>query len=191
APLPAYNKLESAWWKWALSQPRDRSPLVDSEGRNCQNGQSLDPRAPFFLAGVVDQADSGKKITRTCIVPHGRNLFFPVVNLAYFAFPDDPPEQKTEAFIRAQAAAVEAATALSVTIDGSPAAYSLVKSADIFRVVLPANNIYGLPTGFVFDPSVDEGYYVGALLLPGVHSIHIQGTLNGFVVDVTYTIIQT
>ncbi len=43
---------------------------------------------------------------------------FPVINSACFAFPSDPAEQRTEAFIRSQVAGVADATELEVEIDG-------------------------------------------------------------------------
>ena len=62
-----------------------------------------------FAAGVV---------VRECTIPTGTALLFPLSNAAFFAFLNDPPEQRTEEFIRAQVTCVETAEIRLVEIDG-------------------------------------------------------------------------
>jgi hypothetical protein len=179
----SYEQLAANWWQWALSQPAASSPLLDATGANCGKGQS---GLAWFLAGTLDSTP----VKRTCTVPYGKTIVFPIVNSGYFAFASDPPEQKTEAFIRSQVVNAESATNLRAEVDGivvyNPSLY-LEKSV-VFGVTLPADNIYGLPAGFRLEPSVDEGYYLAVQpLLPGRHSIHFHGEMpGGFVTDVTY-----
>ena len=95
---------------------RHRNPVTDTTGAACAAGQ---PRGPvWFLAGTF----GGDPVTRTCRVPSGRALLFPVANNGYFAFLDDPPEQRTEAFVRSIARQVTDATTAHATIDGCPRA---------------------------------------------------------------------
>ena len=188
--LPAgktYGQLAAGFWQWALTQPADKSPLFDTTGANCAQGQS---GSVWYLAGTTD----GSAVTRSCTVPFGKTIVFPIVNAAYFAFADDPPEQKTESFLRSQVKFVEGATNLRAEIDGVPVLLpqTYLEKSPLFSVTLPANNIYGLPAGTVLNPSVDEGYYIAVqpiLSVLGPHTIHFHAELNGTVVsEVTYKI---
>ena len=83
----SYQEWAAAWWQWALTQPLATNPVVDGDGRNCAAGQS---GRVWFLAGTFD---SGPKVERSCEVPAGTALFFPVVNNFYCAIAAvDPPE---------------------------------------------------------------------------------------------------
>src|SRR5215475_11351924 len=61
------------WWQFALSIPTGVNPLTDTAGADCMVGQH-DPI--WFLAGIFP----GGTATRTCAVPAGEWLFFPVIN---------------------------------------------------------------------------------------------------------------
>ncbi|OZG74486.1 hypothetical protein BTA51_05635 [Hahella sp. CCB-MM4] len=65
------------WWMWAFSVPDDVSPVRDKSGEFCQVSQQGDV---WFLAGGYGSS----KIKRTCVVPAGKYLFFPVINMAYW-----------------------------------------------------------------------------------------------------------
>jgi hypothetical protein len=72
-----------AWWQWAFSIPKADSPLRDTTGKNCALAQSGDV---WFLAGAF----GGGKVRRTCTVPQGKALFFPVINTLFYARADRP-----------------------------------------------------------------------------------------------------
>src|SRR5262245_29262748 len=61
------------WWQWAGSFKWNASPVADQTGALCANGQRGEV---WFLAGTYD---TGRTI-RTCTVPRGKHLFFPLVN---------------------------------------------------------------------------------------------------------------
>ncbi|WP_281157109.1 signal protein [Streptomyces sp. HYC2] len=65
--------LQSRWWTWALSEPESTNPVADQDGSACKRNQ---PRDVWFLAGTF-----GTQAERTCNVPHGVRLAFPLVNL--------------------------------------------------------------------------------------------------------------
>ncbi|MDA0167208.1 hypothetical protein OM076_43510 [Solirubrobacter ginsenosidimutans] len=179
-----YGQWEVDWWQWVLAQPADRNPVTDTTGAACAAGQ---PRGPvWFLAGTF----GGAPVTRTCRVPSGRALLFPVANNGYFGFVDDPPEQRTEAFVRSITRQVTEATNLTATIDGVPVANIKARyytESPLFRVVLGANNLLGEPAGFVLDPSGDAGYYLIVPALPrGRHTIRFTSTRPDTTVDVSY-----
>jgi hypothetical protein len=62
-----------AWWEWAASFEPDTSPVYDRTGARCNAGQN---GPVWFLAGTFGSA----RTDRTCTVPAGRFLFFPLVN---------------------------------------------------------------------------------------------------------------
>jgi hypothetical protein len=181
----SYSQHAANWWKWLIAQPSPHSPLLDTTGAECATGQS---GLVWFLAG----APSNDPVKRTCTIPFGKTIVFPIINAAYFAFPEDPPEQRTEQFVRSQVTFIEQATNLRAEVDGVPVAIPklYLEKSVIFRTTAPADNILGVPAGQVLDPSADEGYYIGVQpLLPGRHKLHFHGELPGEVQDVTYDIV--
>jgi len=189
----------AAWWRWAVSIPSDRSPLVDATGANCAQGQSGKVR---FLAGTT-----GGSATRTCTIPTGTAILIPVFNAEWSAaeaaasgngcFIPVPTGGTSEAALRACARAqVSHATTLEASIDGVPITDLAQPRADspLFTFTAVANNPFGLPA--VQTQAVSDGYW---LLLhplpPGKHTIHVHGVasfpeLNNFTfeTEVTYTL---
>ena len=189
-PLP-HSVLAASWWKWALEAPTPTNPFVDTTGANCATGQ---PKAfLWYLAGTL----GGDPVSRDCVVPPGRALFFPMVNLAYFAFTSDAPETRTVDYVRSQVAC-ETGSVGAVTIDGRPLPPRLAvhERSAIFDVQLPPDNVFGagpdVIPGLLLSPSADQGTYV---LLPplrrGQHTITIHGQVSATCgayrpIDVTY-----
>jgi hypothetical protein len=192
----SYGEWAADWWQWVLTQPAATNPLTDPTGAQCANNQ----QGPvWFLVGTT-----GGSANRTCTVPTGKALLFPVVNNVYAAFafdpsgavPPDPREQRTEAFVRN--AAHFTASGLTATIDGASVPNieeRYFEQSALFSVTLPAGNLFGLSEGFVLDPCADEGYYLMVKpLSPGRHTISLAGTLQlpgqpAFEVAASYEII--
>ena len=66
------------WWQWAMSTPPGTRPYEDLTGAQCAEGQ----QGPvWFLAGT----SGGSVINRTCTVPKGKYIFFPVINMLYYS----------------------------------------------------------------------------------------------------------
>jgi hypothetical protein len=171
----SYSEWAAAWWTWAVSQPVATNPVLDTTGASCSVAQK---GKVWFLAGTF----SGS-VERTCTVPKGKALLVPVLNFAYFAFATDPPEQRTERYVRDQVRGFRhSVTSLTASIDGRPVpgVAGYFEESALFRVVLPDDNIFGLDAGFVLDPCVDAGYYlVVKPLAPGRHTIRFGGS-SGF-----------
>lgn len=186
------GQLAVSWWKWALQTPAPVNPLLDNTGASCAQGQS---GLNWFLAGTLGTAP----VTRSCTVPFGRILFFPLVNSFYGAFLNDAPETRTEAYVRA-AASCTVPTDVSLTIDnikiynpkqfftGNPGSLS-----PLFDIQLPVDNVYGVDSTTVpqlkLSPAAEQGYYFYVPgLLPGKHTIHwvATGCAPGAVQDITY-----
>lgn len=71
------NEYANIWWQWTKTMPDQESPLRDRTGDKChvnQNGEV------WFLAGGYGTS----KIRRTCVVPAGKYIFFPVINMVYW-----------------------------------------------------------------------------------------------------------
>ena len=76
----SFRDLSAQWWQWALSIPAAINPVSDTTGANCMVGQ----RGPvWFLAGSI----TGVPTVRTCTVPEGVPLFFPVINTVWINTP--------------------------------------------------------------------------------------------------------
>ena len=193
----SYSEWAADWWTWALAQPVDVNPILDPTGEDYAQGQQ---GRIWFLAGTG--FGGPETVSRTCTVPKGAALVFPVLNQFAGWGTADPPEQRSEEFQRSQALPpMLAATYLSATVDGVAVedVSRYLEESFVFRVVFPADNIFGLDSscspspmpdaGCVVFPSVDAGYYlVTKRLNSGTHTIHFSGTTGDFTVDVTYTI---
>ena len=182
----SYAEWTATWWPWALAEPDATNPVRDTTGADCAVGQ---PGGHVWLLAST----FGGEATRECTVPKNRALLIPLVNTFWCAFPEDPPIEKTLAFIRAQMAFVRTqATELSASIDGVPVRGDLrdyFVESSAFQIVDSPQ----LPPGRVCDPSIDFGFYL--LIKPlsrGQHTLRVTGGLlpspvNGaFSTGVTY-----
>jgi len=187
------DEWSATWWEYILSIPASRNPLLDKSGHDCMLAQ----HGPvWFLAG----SPFGDPVTRTCSVPQDKALFFPILNLLDLNVGTQSANQ-LQAEIQG---CMNAGTVsnLSLTVDGQGVAIdsSFRIRSVTFAVVLPNQNLFGLPSG-TYSPAVDDGYYV--MLKPlsvGVHSVHFTGAFSGcsypptqfsvgpFSLDVAYTL---
>ena len=175
----ATSLLAAKWWQWALTQPGSKSPLTDTTGQFCGQGQRGNV---WFLAGNFGGQPSSP-INRSCTIPGGKDLFFPLVNqFSGYQVGVDP---LAAASVTAQRAIVDASqvqnsTGLSVTVDRRPAKFEFEKSVP-FVVVLPrSDNLFGLTDHLLLVPTVDAGYYAYVKALrPGPHTIAFTGTQPG------------
>src|SRR5215213_7832688 len=123
-------ELAVAWTQWAYSKPVGVNPQIGSyEGGPKCDGTPVSPTQgkTWFLAGTND----GSVVTRTCTMPVGTKLFFPVVSVVGFPFPNTNETKESEraaaiAFIDAVLA--DPKFSMLVTVDGK-----MVKSNRIVR----------------------------------------------------------
>ena len=97
-----YEQWSAAWWQWVMTVPYSLNPITQAGNKvDCRIFQ--DPFSPvFFLTG-----NSGFADTRSCTVPAGKPIFFPVVNvLNDYPCPSSPnapfqpgPGQSLEQFL--------------------------------------------------------------------------------------------
>ena len=191
--LPA---LSAQWWQWALSIPVASNPLLDpvNPGNptavNCMVGQ----RGPvWFLAGAF----SGGVIRRTCSVPEGVPLFFPVINAVNVNTPG-ACGQNGNLNVRQLRALVapfiDAATVVVAKLDNKPVDAIRRVRSEPFIVALPTENLFVAPCGGdspagIYSPAVDDGYYVKINGLDkGVHTLEIRAKSGSFELDVAYVL---
>jgi len=201
-----FTEWSAMWWQYVLSFPATGNPLVDTTGAECAIGQN---GPVWFLMGSV-----AGTVTRTCSIPEGKALFFPVLN-----YVDINTTTQTAAELRAEIAVcfdpvpitgapitgsvgvtpqmlLPPSYSVSVEVDGTPVVgwdkKGRIKST-VFEVTLPADNFFGLNAG-TYSPAIADGFYIMLKPLPvGPHKIHIIGQ-DGRVdvqacpanVDVTY-----
>lgn len=165
------------WWQWAGSFDRAESPVADTTGERCALKQEGDV---WFLAGTYGT----KRTVRTCRVPAGKHLFFPLINYVVFPLPDRPGNCLSN--MSGAARLTDNVSALVLDIDGKT-----FDSLALHRQATPSCFDLGArtsPPTRVF-PSAANGYYVMVRPLPpGTHTLNFGGVLPGMQQAVTYTL---
>jgi hypothetical protein len=193
-----YAEWGAEWWKWVYENPGPQHPLADTTGADCAVNQ---PTGMFFLAGT-----SGGVVTRTCTVPAGKPLFFPLINLAADNGGVPQADWMTDQALQDYTKNIEGTTDLFLEIDGTVIGSTVAAFASYltpmqkFAYTVPdtADNYYRKVGGTDFaglvDPSYTRGYYI--MLAPppaGTHTIHFKAGVGevdagGFALEVTYNL---
>ncbi len=197
-----YEEAVEGWTTWVLEIPHSTSsPISDPDGSRCATDQS---GAVWNLAGTF-----GGDVTRTCTVPRGKYLFFPLVNrwrVRRNVDVNDPAEQAAlTAVAEPYFAANRAATcALTLKLDGEDLVSDELEEldeelyVDVLDPFVPDINDdnwasqFGAPGGPTL--TVADGHF--ALLRPlspGEHTLEFGGSLCDegevfFETSATYTI---
>ena len=190
------GELAADWWQWALSEPTTTNPLVGSYsgGPQCDGRPLGDvPGKKWFLAGSFD----GSVVERTCTMPVGTQLFFPVGNVVFLITEPGENEEIAREYVNEFMDAVLADPEFSmvVTVDGKEVKAKRIVRADspLFTATLPEDNLFsaccGLPAG-EYDAVADGLWAELPPLPPGEHTIHfeISAPSLGFSQDNTYNL---
>ena len=186
----SYATWIAAWWKWALETEASDSPLLDPNSSNCAAGDQ--PSGVRFLGGNFTGGASDDPVERTCTIPSGTALFFPIVNAVWVSTPetvcssaddwyntrpgDTEYDQGFLGFIGPTGVApANDPGSLTLKIDGI-AAKNLtnlyLQSNIFFDVALPEDNIFDGCPAMLLSPNVGWGYHVFLNPLPpGLHTI--------------------
>jgi len=187
-----YGRWAAEWYQWAVGVPAATNPVLDTTGANCAQRQVDEV---WFLAGSF----STDPVVRSCQVPAGKSLFFPLINTAYFAFLNDPLDTRTEEFVRA-AGSCSQPVQISASIDDfsvpRPARFFTGASGSqspFFNVQLPPGSLFAsidsLIPELALSPSAEQGYYLFVRpLRPGPHTLRwtASGCVPGLSQDITY-----
>lgn len=158
------------WWRWAMMQGQG-GPVGDTTGALCAMGQQGDV---WFLAGGFGST----RVQRSCDVPAGRKLFFPLVNMVYYA-PARGRGLNCDQARRAAAVNNDMAIELFAELDGAPfdsSAFHRLRSRscfDVFARVPPQLGFYNA------YPSASDGFWIMLQpLAPGEHVLKFGGRYN-------------
>lgn len=159
------------WWQWAFSFERVRSPVADQTGAMCASRQSGDV---WFLAGTYGT----KRVERTCTIPHGKTLFFPLVN--YLAFRGNDSAESCVSLASRASALTNEPSALILDVNG--------KRFDNLKAHRVPSRCFSVVPGQKTD-AVSDGYFVAIHPLPrGTHVLNFGGVLPTLMQAVTYTL---
>lgn len=167
-----------AWWQWAASFERSQSPVADTTGALCAQGQS---GPVWFLAGTYGT----RRTIRSCTVPRGKYLFFPLINYVVARSVDEPSE--CAAIQNTAARITNEASMLVLELDGQ-------KVTDLAAHRQVPQDCFDLgvrtPNKVRIFPAAANGYYVMLKPLPpGKHTIQFGGALPSMLQAVSYTLV--
>jgi hypothetical protein len=166
-----------AWWQWAGSFAYEESPVADRVGSKCAAKQAGEV---WFLAGTYGT----RRTVRTCKVPAGKHLFFPLINTMVTARVGAVSDCGSLA--RTAAAMTQDVSALVLDVDGKRFE-GLERHRQVsdgcFDVLARSDSGTGGVQGAA------NGYYV--MLRPlrsGTYVVNFGGVLPSVLQAVTYTL---
>ena len=190
-----YGEWGAAWWQWAFALPASEHPLFDTA--DCSTGQK---GKVWFLGGKFcrtgDPNCSGTAV-RTCNVPSGKALFFPIVNTECSTAEGNG---STEQQLRDCAnMIIDGARKISAELDGESLKQLSVNQryrsdSPLFIWTLASRDNVLAATGEPIadgtsSPAVADGVHLMlAPLSPGPHTLHFHGEFPAFnfLLDITY-----
>ncbi|MEU6787229.1 signal protein [Nonomuraea angiospora] len=158
------ENIQGRWWTWAASEEESTNPVTDTTGEFCDRNQ---PDDVWFLAGTF-----GGTFKRTCKVPAGRPVVFPLVNQIC-------TEQQCRRFM---------ATATGkATLDGKAVTPERMEDDNVTVTRVAGNPLSG-------EEGTTTSYACGIWvrlppLKPGRHNLTIRGASGNFRTGVDYTLI--
>ena len=166
------------WWQWAASfDDYAKSPVADTNGAQCAAKQE---GGVWFLAGTYET----RRTNRTCAIPDGKYIFFPLVN--YVVFPRGARAGECGQYVAEAAMVTASPSALVLELNGTR--YDKLEQHrqapagcfDLGARSSPPVRIH---------PAAANGYYVMLRPLdPGTHMLNFGGILPSISQAVTYTL---
>jgi hypothetical protein len=190
------GELAGAWLQWALSKPIPKNPMIGeySGGPKC-NGRPVSETPGeqkwWFLAGTWATTEPG--VERTCTMPAGRWLFFPVANCLFIITEPGENEElgRKQANEFMDSMLTDPDLSMSVWVDGK----EVLRRADspLVTVRVPENNVFDLFPGVDLEGGSYDGLSDGLWatvppLSKGKHTIHfaLSAPREDFRQDNTY-----
>lgn len=152
-----FGQLTARWWQWA--DHVDIPPYLDPDGRFCEIGQE---GPVWFLAGT----DGTFNAHRECVVPEGRYLLVPIINMLQGS--NDKGLPLPCAVLQGAAAVNNERLASAVAlIDGVPV-------TDVARFRVRSDGCFALQPGHASGLTAADGYWLLIKPLPtGRHTLTI------------------
>jgi hypothetical protein len=186
-----YQTLAAKWWAWAIGE--DFAPVAATGNVDCGVGQRGNT---WFLAGGIFPPPA--TISRTCSIPKGKHLFFPVINVFAAAPPaqtactlvPEPTTRQLQEHQQCVAAFIDQnvdPSTLTAEVDGKAVPIVRARSA-LYPIHLDDDNVFGAPPGTYLEAA--DGYWVLLDPLPaGNHVIAFSAEFaDDPVLDVTYNL---
>jgi hypothetical protein len=170
------------------------NPGTDTTGAHCGEGQ----QGPVWILGSTF---GGDPVVRTCTIPAGKAIFFPVASViggagALDCEPSAPGVLCNLAALRTAVAAATDSVKLDVRLDGVAIRHLHGQRAQTpaFGLTFPAENVFGEAPGSN-SPNLSDGYWL--MLEPlsrGLHTLYSRGEFTagvfaGVVIEATYHLI--
>ena len=197
----SYEEWAAAWWQWVFAIPADVNPNLDGP---CDVNQ---PDPVFFLG-----ANFGGTTTRSCAVPAGKAIFFPILNAYVSNCPENADESYTcedatsEEYIHDNAESLlDLDNTLSLEIDGVAVELDEYRAhTATFTTSAPEDeedrleacsgpirdNACGAPVGSPRNAASDGYWVMLRPLSPGAHQIRFAASVPkfSFSIDITYNL---
>lgn len=177
-----YEEWGAQWWQWAAAGPDGENAVQDETGEFCAVHQ---PRGKvWFLAGTF----GGTDVERTCTIPAGRALFYPLVNTVWTDCPDTEDEDLTDDQVRdILATFMDHSCQLMSTLDGTSISSRQIRTVRTqsprFTTILPEDPALGagceppLAAGET-GRQIADGYWIMLPpLTPGEHILTTHGAI--------------
>src|SRR5436309_10541191 len=149
----SYGHWTAKWWQWFVAIPAAKNPGADETGENA--GVDQFDHNVWFLAGTF----GGKTVERTCMIPAGRAILFPVINYEINTL--EKPELKTESELVTHVIQDEDDIInLDAIVDRQKIPIYRVRSEpSFFTITAPEDNAVQIPNGGTTRATAD-GYWV-------------------------------
>lgn len=182
-----YGEWSAEWWQWGHSLPSTivPHPVLDAGTAEepLEVDCSLGQKGPvYFLAGLayegVPEEPTVLTGMRSCEVPQGTALFFPIVNVEFINTPGDEfcfdqpepgvyvyrpcTEAEKRAILDSIVVGARFICSAYVGIDGEPAVTLLTgrTQSPAYTIEAGADDPFGIPDGIVDDIVVSDGYWM-------------------------------
>jgi hypothetical protein len=165
----------AAWTQWHFSIPKGQNPTLDIGGLYAGVGQRM---PVWFLPSIAQPKD----LTRTIVIPADYALLLPTPAEIAYNSPGKTTEEALRDFLRGRAEEwIGKVSVLEVSVDGvlTDARQYRVQSPHMYSLVLPPNNVLGVPVTAGQDQrcvAMTDGFFLIFPPLPvGKHVVAVHG----------------
>ena len=168
----SFAKWTEKWWQWFIQIPTENivHPLDDRDGKSC----GINQEGPvWYLPGANGE------VTRSCTIPAGKAILFPVLNAEFSELEEHTPSEKD---LRNKAISENNVPEpqLLATIDGyeiKDIKENYRVTSGLFNVTFPKNNVFGVELeNDTRTIAVSDGWFIMLEpLKPGLHHLYFNG----------------